>query len=216
MPTCRTGVHPVHTHSPGTGEPLFPIIYATLPSHGGFRPQRMERKTLGPSHLCSEGIHGFDFIFNESHQIHMSKRQSINKKKAFAVWQAKGQTPQKGWMRPTSLKGSERISSEAFMSLLTNRQCPSRHLEAASFVNFMMDLGREYQRGKKICHKSVIFGLECLARSSHYTTFLPSHLRGKKERKTNPHNSLVLHQHDTRPASPLFSPIIYTCISLPA
>lgn len=173
------------------------------------------RKNLGLSDLGSEEIHGFEIILNESHQIHMSKWQSINKK-AFAVWQAKGQTPQKGWTRHTGLKGNERISSEAFASSLTNHQRPSRHLEAVSFVNFMMDLGRESAgKKKKICRKSVIFGLECLARSSHYTTFLPSLLR-KKERKTNPHNSLVLYQHDTRPASPLFSPIIYTCISLPA
>lgn len=109
----------------------------------------LRTETLGARLICVlKKIHGFDIIFNESHQIHMSTWQSISKK-AFAVWQAKGQTPQKGWLRHSSLKGSERISSEAFMSSLTKRQRPSRHLEAVSFVNFMTDLGRVSAGGKK-------------------------------------------------------------------
>lgn len=77
------------------------------------------------------------------------------------------------------------------MSSLTDYQCTRRHLEAAFFVNSMMYLGRISEGEKKICHKSVIFGLECLALSSRYTTFLLSRLR-KKERKPNPQTSLVL------------------------
>lgn len=146
MPTCQAGVHTVHTHSPGTRAAVPHNLCYTAISWW-FMTTAHRRKNLGQAHLCSEEIHGFEIIFNESHQLHTSKWQSINKK-AFAVWQAKGQTPQKGWICHTSLKGSERISSEAFMSLLTNHQRPSRHLEAASFVNFMMDLGRESARKK--------------------------------------------------------------------